>query len=97
VQARDWIALVAVIVAPLAALAGALVNSRLSERARKADVAERGQQDALVALGHMRCLLLDGEPTLVVTGNLREFKDPREAIEDLSTSSGMSLENRLSC
>jgi hypothetical protein len=83
VEASDWIALAAVLVAPAAALAGAALNAYLGRRAREVERAEQAREDALAALGHMKAVLADLSPTLILNNELREYADPKAAIDGL--------------
>ena len=82
-KSSDWIALVAVFVAPVAALAGAYVNSLLAARNRQTESAERALADALEGVARMRTLLLDAVPSLIIANDLREYSSPDEAVRGL--------------
>ena len=81
--ASEWIALVAVIVSPAAALAGAYLNSYLAARNRREESAERARDAALEDLGKMDALLVDASPKLVLANELREYRSPEEAVRGL--------------
>jgi hypothetical protein len=83
VEPQDWIALTAVVIGPIAALAGAWVNHTLSQRSRLAEESARSRTAALESVGRMRTLLLDAEPSLVLSGELREFETPEQAVAAL--------------
>jgi hypothetical protein len=81
-KASEWIALVAVVVSPAAALAGAYVNSYLAARNRHAESAESARTAALE--GSPGCtLLLDAVPSLVIANDLREYASPDAAVRGL--------------
>lgn len=67
----------------MAVLAGAWLNAYLASRARAAEQLERRRADAAAAIGPMVSLLLDAEPTLVLSGELREYTDPQAAVKGL--------------
>ena len=80
---QNWIALVAVMVAPLSALAGAWVNATLAKRGKAEEADAAARRDALIGLGRMKALLIDSQPSLVLANDLREYANPNEAVDGL--------------
>jgi hypothetical protein len=83
VEASEWIALVAVIVSPAAALAGAWLNSSLAARGRRQEAADRAREQAIEGVAQMKSLLLDAVPRLIVGNELREYESLEEAVDGL--------------
>lgn len=79
----DVVALVSVVVSPIAALIGVWMTSRLSEKARARDREDKAREEALRGLGEFIAVLVDGEPRLVAHGDLREYDSPGDAISGL--------------
>jgi hypothetical protein len=83
VTASDVVALVGIVVAPLAVLAGAWLNSYLARKERVETQAEALRREAAKALGPMLGILVDADPSLVANADLREYATPQDAIEGL--------------
>jgi hypothetical protein len=82
-NANNWIALVAILVAPTSALAGAWVNSFLAAKSKATETVKTAQADALIALGRMKTLLVDAQPSLILNNELREYAQPKDALAGL--------------
>ena len=82
-QPSEWIALVAVVVGPAAALAGVWVQTRLAERTQDRVREATAQADALTAVARMQALILDAQPTLILNNELGEYSSPEDAIAGL--------------
>jgi hypothetical protein len=83
VEPSDVVAVVALVVSPAAALAGVWLTARLTEKSRRAAQADAGRTEALAALARFMSVVVDAEPTLVYTGDLREYPSPTEAVKGL--------------
>src|SRR5687768_14944700 len=68
---------------PLGVLAGAWLNSRLSERATAVSREEGAREAALRALARMQTILVDAQPSLIMSNDLREYSSPEKAVEGL--------------
>ncbi|MER5305768.1 hypothetical protein ABT039_40745 [Streptomyces lasiicapitis] len=82
-SASEVIALVAVVLSPVSALAGVWLSARLSERGRHEAQQEHVRQEAMTGLGTFAALAVDANPTLVATGQLKEYGSPRDAVKGL--------------
>jgi hypothetical protein len=82
-EPQHFIALAGVVIAPLAALGGAWVNSYLAGKAKAADKAEATRKEWAAVLGPMLGILADAEPSLVANAQLREYKTPQDAVAGL--------------
>jgi hypothetical protein len=82
-DANSIIALVGVIVAPAAALAGAWVNSYLARKEKAVAQAEASRRDVARAAGPMFGILVDAIPDLIRSNELREYDTPEEAVAGL--------------
>lgn len=82
-EPANYIALVSVIVSPLAALGGAWLNSYLARRAKVEEHAETLRKETAQAVAPMFGILVDAQPSLVALGQLREHDSPKVAVEGL--------------
>jgi hypothetical protein len=82
-EPADYIALVSVLVAPLAALGGAWLNSYLSRRAKAEEHSETLRKENAQAIAPMFGILVDAEPSLIAGSQLREYDSPRAGVEGL--------------
>jgi hypothetical protein len=82
-EPQDFIALVGVVIAPMAALGGAWLNSYLARKEKLAERAEAARKEWAAALGPMLGILADAEPSLVANAELREYETAQDAITGL--------------
>jgi hypothetical protein len=77
------IALISAVISPASALSGIWLASRLTRQTRRDDQEDRARQEALASLGPFAALVVDANPALVLSGALREYDSPAEAISGL--------------
>ena len=82
-EPANYIALVSVIVSPLAALGGAWLNSYLARRAKTEEHTETRRKENAQAIAPMFGILVDAHPSLIIDAQLREYDSPEAAIEGL--------------
>ncbi|MET8681724.1 hypothetical protein ABZW18_30110 [Streptomyces sp. NPDC004647] len=59
------------------------MSARLSERGRLSAQREHARKEALTGLGTFAALVVDANPALIATGELREYGSPSEAVTGL--------------
>lgn len=77
------IALLSVIVSPLAALTAVWLTARLAANVRRSEAAAQERREALDAIAGLMSIVIDADPNLVVSGDLREYNSPEQAVEGL--------------
>ncbi|MBV8863062.1 MAG: hypothetical protein JO082_15240 [Mycobacterium sp.] len=77
------VALASVIVSPAGALAGVWLTSSLTARQRRRDQQDKYRDNALHGLARFMSLAIDANPSMVLSGDLREYTSPEDAIAGL--------------